>query len=53
MNASLSAALDEMKVSFVTKEEHRPVQALVYGGTAFILLAVLGSVVALVVQGAR
>ena len=34
---------------FVTQDQFKPVRTLVYGGVGFVLLAVLGSVVALVI----
>jgi hypothetical protein len=46
--------LDEIKIkldgSYVTKEEFQPVKNIVYGLVALILVAVVGALVALVVN---
>ena len=40
---------DELKTKYVTKEEFNPVKKIVYGAVAFILVGVMGGLLALVI----
>ena len=46
----LKKGLGDMKSKFVTKEEFEPIKRLVYGAVGLILVAVVGALIALVVQ---
>lgn len=41
----LENSMDEMKETFVTKEEFKPVRSIAYGMIGFIAVAVLGAIV--------
>jgi len=41
---------EELDGKYVTQDQFEPVRRIVYGGVAFILIAVVGAVIALVVK---
>lgn len=47
----LKSAFGSMQTKFVTREEFEPIKRLVYGAVGLILVAVVGALIALVVQG--
>lgn len=47
----LRGDLDAMSGNYITKSEFTPVRALVFGAVAVILMAVLGAMVALALNG--
>lgn len=48
---NLVSSINQLKESCVSQAEFKPVKALVFGGVGLVLMAVVGAVVALVIQG--
>lgn len=45
----LEKSIEDIKESYVTKEEFKPVKSIVYGASSFILLSVFTAIVAAVI----
>lgn len=53
MKEKLDTVDSKLNSHYVTKEEFEPIKKIVYGLVSLILIAVVGAVVSLVIQGSR